>query len=479
MNVKREKIDNKVERRLLTAMITSDEFLSQASAVINPTLIDAAHVRRITEWCVEHWNQYRKAPRKDIQAIFESWSSEHEDSKEARPIQDLLDEVEDSYEDRDPLNVPYLLDQLRMFLERKSLEHLQDDVDNALHSGRSEEAKQRVLNYKPIELMASLGINPLTDHDAWERAFSMSALPLFEFPGDLGIFLNAALVRDGLVGLQAPEKRGKTWWCIEFAVRALKERRKVAFFQVGDLSEHQVMIRLGMYWAQRPSRQDLCGTIDVPYEIEKPPPRESEEGEGEEQGPSVKTKSRTFDKPLTKQACIKACQKLMRGCGMNPQKTYIKVSVHPNSSVNVRGITAILDRWEMVEDFIPDVIVIDYADILAPEDPRMAPRDQVNETWKALRRLSQERHCLVIAPTQANASSYDAHTQTMRNFSEDKRKLAHVTGMIGLNQTEAEKTVGVMRLNWIVLRESPFNTKRCLWVGQCLPIGRAFYCATL
>ena len=133
----------------------------------------------------------------------------------------------------------------------------------------------------------------------------------------------------------------------------------------------------------------------------------------------------------------------------------------------------------MVEGFIPDVIVIDYADILAPEDPRQQPRDQVNETWKALRRLSQERHCLVIAPTQANAASYDKWVQGMHNFSEDKRKLAHVTGMLGLNQTEEEKALHVMRLNWIVLRESPFNAQQCLWVGQCLEIGRAFYCATL
>ena len=46
---------------------------------------------------------------------------------------------------------------------------------------------------------------------------------------------------------------------------------------------------------------------------------------------------------------------------------------------------------------IPDVIIVDYADILAPEDTRQSEkRHQVDETWKALRRLSQEWHALVI-----------------------------------------------------------------------------------
>ena len=97
--------------------------------------------------------------------------------------------------------------------------------------------------------------------------------------------------------------------------------------------------------------------------------------------------------------------------------------------------------------------------------------------WKALRRLSQEKHCLVMAPTQADAASYDAYTLTAKNFSEDKRKLGHVTGMLGLNQIEEEKVAGIMRLNWIVLREAPFSIDRFLYVGQCLPLARSFCCS--
>ena len=185
------------------------------------------------------------------------------------------------------------------------------------------------------------------------------------------------------------------------------------------------------------------------------------------------------ENPIRKGACIRACEAFMRRNGLSLEKPFLRVSVHPNSSINLAGVSSVLDRWELQHDFIPDIIIIDYADILAPEDPKKQTRDQVNDTWKALRRLSQERHCLVLAPTQANAASYGAETQDMGNFSEDKRKLAHVTGMLGLNQTPEEKGMGVMRLNWIALRESSFNVKRCLWVGQSLTLGRAYCCGTL
>jgi hypothetical protein len=85
----------------------------------------------------------------------------------------------------------------------------------------------------------------------------------------------------------------------------------------------------------------------------------------------------------------------------------------------------------------------------------------------------------VVAPTQADAASYEQHTQKMKNFSEDKRKLAHVTGLIGLNQTDTEKGGGIMRLNWIVLREAPFEARRCLYVAQCLPLGKVLCCSRL
>ena len=124
------------------------------------------------------------------------------------------------------------------------------------------------------------------------------------------------------------------------------------------------------------------------------------------------------------------------------------------------------------------MIVIDYADILAPPHGVADTRDQINSTWKQLRALSQSTHSLVVTATQADANSYNANTIGRSNFSEDKRKLAHVTGLVGLNANSDEKECGILRLNWIVLRESAFTETQCVHVAGCLEIGNPAIRAT-
>jgi hypothetical protein len=77
----------------------------------------------------------------------------------------------------------------------------------------------------------------------------------------------------------------------------------------------------------------------------------------------------------------------------------------------------------------------------------------------------------VVTATQTDADSYDAKVLKRGNFSEDKRKYAHVTGMVGINQTDREKAEGLYRLNWVVLRELEFSESKCVWTAGCLAIG--------
>ena len=470
--MRKRKIDSKVEKQILTAMIMSKAFLAQSAAVIDLDLFEGDHVKIIGKWCLDYLSEYGKAPESDIEGIYHGWAeSQEEPDATTDSVHDFLGALSEEYDTAGDINVPYLLDSLAQFLTRKRLSRTKDALEYSLHRGDQEVAEKALLAYRATTIGEGAGIDPLNNEEAWTAAFAEPAQPLIEFPGDAGRFLNQALTRDALVGIQAPEKKGKTWWCIEFVLRALRNRKRVAFFQVGDLSQNQLLLRLGTRLACRPGRKDLCGDIMTPRKITAPEDRDGQA--------RIKGVSKDYPKPITAQACIKAVQRFLRSNGMEKGTPYLKVGIHANTSINVKGIDGVLEGWEAHDGFIPDVIVIDYADILAPEDNGKQARDQVNDTWKALRRLSQERHALVIAPTQADADSYDTDTQSMKNFSEDKRKFAHVTGMLGLNQTDNEKAIQVMRLNWLVLRESPFKATDCLHVGQSIGLGRAFCCGAL
>ncbi len=476
--MRRRAVDKNIERQFLTALVTDDNFLAQAGpALLARKDVGTALFQRVSSWCLDYWERYHKAPQSHIESIFRAWADQDDtDPREAETVQDLLEDLSREHDDKDPgPNTPYLIDELSSYLSLKSLDQLREDLERHILQGSPEEAIRTLHNYHPVDLGQGAGVDPLADREVWQRTFSDPAETLLTFPSDAGQFFNKAMTRDALVGIQGPEKRGKTFWCMEFAIRALRQRRKVAFFQVGDLSERQIMKRLGVRLASLPLWADQCGEVEVPRKIIL---SRSEEGEIIA---STRTKPVHCPSPISYRDSVRAVRKFLRSCAISKTTPHFMISVHPTCSINVRGIEGILDRWRVERGFIPDVIIIDYADILSPEEgsSRRDEQDQINETWASLRRLSQERHCLVLVPTQANASSYDATTQSMKHFSRDKRKMAHVTGMIGLNQTAKEKELGVMRLNWIVLRESNFNTYACLYVGQCLTLGRAYCCASL
>lgn len=473
--MKRNRVDSKVEKKILSALIMSKEFLAQVGTVLTPDTFGPSHFKQVAEWALNYFKQYNEAPKQNIESIYHAWTEQNEPDEEVvDAVHDFLEGLSEEYEANQDINVPFLVDETSRFITQKRLSRLKDTLEYNLMRGEIADAETAIVSHKTVNLGAGAGFDMLNDDDVWDRAFAQKAEPILTFPKAAGVFLNEAMTRDALIGIQAPEKRGKTWWCVEFAIRALRNRKKIALFEVGDMSESQILMRMGARLAGMPIRKKDCGTIRIPKSMETV--REEDSGSKKAQ---IDYKIKECSRPVSNLRVKKARRRFRRMLRLPRNKPYIMTSIHSNSSINVQGIKGILERWYVEEDFVPDVIIIDYADILAPEDARKQARDQVNDTWKALRRLSQEYHCLVIVPTQADAQAYDSDIQSLKNFTEDKRKYGHVTGMLGLNQTSEEKTDGVMRLNWIVLRESEFTDKWCLFVGQCLSLGRALCCSAL
>lgn len=504
MKLTRNTIDNRVERQMLTGMIVSQDFLREIATVYRPELIEAPFIRTVADWCVEYWNQYTKPPRRDIEEIFHAAVRERRLTDDvAEAIDSFMAELSAEFEHADRFNAAYALDQTEKHLTERSLLVLAEDIKALAYQQRYSDARTAIANFSAPIRKAAAGVDPYQDMGTIRRAFETNAEPLFYWPGAVGQMLNDQMVRDSFVVFQAPEKRGKSWWLNEASFQSLRARCNTALFEVGDMSESQTTRRLHIRLAQRSNMAKYCGQqisptldcvnnqtgqckrglkkpmLDIPTEdfMRLLPEQLLEMAPNHQPCANCRRlpdfrgtywwKKIFIEKPLTWREAFKISQRFY---GRTKGK-HLKLSVHANSTINVNGIRAQLDLWERQEGFVPDVIVIDYADILAPMDSRVEFRHQQNETWKALRALSQERHCLVISATQADADAYAKRTQDMSNFSEDKRKHAHVTGTIGLNQTPDEKRRGIMRLNWIVLREGEFFSEREVVVLQCLQVG--------
>lgn len=504
MGIKRRKIDTALERQILTGMIVSDTFLREVRNIYKPEYLEIGFAPIVAKWCLDYYEQYTKAPKEVIKDIFRRWCKENDDEEKQEFIKEFLHTLSDEYEHGDKFNAEYLIDKTETHFKARAFKLLAGDITACLSKNDVEEAENVLSDFRKVERVTSRGIDPFDDKEAIHSAFNSTMEPLFKVPGALGRLWNSQLTRDSFIGLMGPEKRGKTWWLMFLGNQAHRGRCNVAEFQVGDLSEAQRVRRQHIYLSKKSDLSKYCGELLVPvldceynqkdtcekkyrlgsygiidkdgnveedfdpkYKIctlcQKKSPRDFKGALYHELRPAVD--------PLTWREAWKAGQEYKNKVRA---KGY-KLSTHSNNSINVEGIRNILKLWEDQEGFIPDVIIIDYADILAPERGGTKEfRHQQNETWKALRRLSQDLHCCVITATQADAASYGQKSVTRANFSEDKRKFAHATAMYALNQTPEEKRKGLMRIGPLVVREDDYDENYNVHVGQCLQIGRPY-----
>ncbi len=453
------KRDGKDERRILVGMIVDPMILGRVVSKWEGDLFNSRWSNLVGSWCVKFFQRYEKAPGKSIEGLFESWAGDGRRDKETvELVEKFLARLSGDYEElAGESNSEYIIDLAGTHFNRVKLQRLAKALQGDVDGGDVSSGLKRVADYGQVEMGAGAGVDVFQDQDAIREAFKDKTEPLIKYPGALGKFFGDVFERDAFVAFMGSEKRGKSWWLMDVAYRGLLQRRKVAFFEVGDMSQNQIMRRLMIRASGRPL---FPRTISYPMKIHH------EVGDATAE---VDLEEREFKKRLSWQVAYKSCQKIMKR-KVKSKHSLFRLSCHPNSTISVAGIRSILQNWER-SGWTPDVVVIDYADILAPPAGSMDTRDQINATWKQLRAMSQSLHCLVVTATQADAQSYTSDTIRRSNFSEDKRKLGHVTGLIGISATDEEKSFGMMRLNFVVLREEEFSESKCVYVAGCLPIG--------
>jgi len=521
LKIKRERVDASIERRILIGMITNTQFLGRMVPLLKElSLLELPYGRTVARWCLSHYKRYKKAPGRHVQDLYNAAIRRGMREEEEELLGEFVASLSKEYAQGELLNVDYLTDEAKEFVNGRAIAILMEDVGAELTHGNTRAAEARLSLHKKLGPPDVAGVNPLLDKDVVIDALdNVEEDDLISFPGAFGKLLESQLGRESLIGIQAPEKRGKTMLLIEFTIRALAARRNTVYLSVGDMSQKQVTRRFharvsGKHWLRKYCADLLVPVLDCCYNqkntcelscrtctkgLDIHVPEDDDENEEKDTDEQF-TPEELFDSaprgytpcsvcaargrdtfagavfyrlrkqvdPLTWREGLRNARKfLTRFRGRD-----FKLECYPNASVNVKDIRDQLDIWEDVEGFVPDVIVLDYADNLGPEDKRKEFRHQQNETWQMLRALSMDKHCLVVTASQASIAAHKAVSQTMEHFSEDKRKYAHTTGTLALNQTGEEKKQGLLRVGWLVLREGLYHTDEEVTILQCHQIGR-------
>ena len=163
---------------------------------------------------------------------------------------------------------------------------------------------------------------------------------------------------------------------------------------------------------------------------------------------------RVWAEHLTWEEAVDAGDRFMQKVGAAPGETRLRLSVHASGGLNTVSLNAQLVQWQ-IQGWIPDVVIVDYADLLGRIPGIESKWESVEETWRQLRAISQQWHICLITATQASRTGYGKELLDMDDFNGSRTQNDNVTALYSINQTEAESLLGVQRIQAIANRDNP------------------------
>jgi len=435
-------MEDYIERRIITGLIVSTDFTRQIRQGWNAELLAAPTAKRLAKWCIDYFDKYDKAPGKDIQGIYDAHRRKGLSDEQADWISDILEGLSDEY-DHETFNVGYLLDEAKEYFQAQHLRNLSAQIQSEVDAGNIVSAEELAVGYSPVFGGEHTAIDPFSPgtRQSIKAAFEERAKPLIKFPGALGRFWGAEFTRGAFLALMGVRKVGKSYWLMHIALRGVRNGCNVVVFQAGDMTENQQLRRLGIYLSKRSDEERYCGKLYYPKvdcmlnqidDCDSP----DREGEGIGVSDTEELREKTYDnlvglyEEYPNHRTCRNCDKIVGAPWFavrqpvqklnwldayrairdfrNKFRPRFKLATFSNESLSVTHIKSLLHIWERNEGFVPDIIIIDYADLLAPcpDITRMDFRNRTNIIWQRLRSLTQEWHCLLLTATQAAATAF-------------------------------------------------------------------------
>lgn len=123
----------------------------------------------------------------------------------------------------------------------------------------------------------------------------------------------------------------------------------------------------------------------------------------------------------------------------------VKIKYFPTSQPTVNTLRAHMEKLAL-RGFIPDMVIIDYADIMRSTRQYDSPRHELKLLYEELRAFATERNVVLWTASQSNREGSTADIVDMDNMSESYAKAFVADLIITLSRKSAERADGSGRL---------------------------------
>lgn len=435
----------------MVAILCYDEGIGGARFVrgLMPAEVFDPYYREIVTDVHAYIDKYEKPPKDHTLDIVDALKARAPDKADI--FEQLFNSIEEIFEG---LNVEYMVGQAKAFAQHQKLKagitEALDELSSNDEAGTAQAAKalSEALEGSLDLFHPGLNVFDTTDSlgflDITEQQYFTTGIPEFDKRG-------LAPTRKRLHIFTALPGRGKSWWLVNLVKQAVLHKKSVVYVTL-ELSEHEVSQRVMQCLfsvAKRNSVQymqefesDELGRFTgmEPFEIKDRPTladndiREVLEG-----------KVRPFQ-----------------------ERPPIIIRQFPTGSITIRDLDAYLDSLEVSRSFVPDLLIVDYADLMNIETQNY--RHALGKLYKDLRGIAVKRNIAVATASQSNREGSGATTITEKHIAEDFSKVGTTDYLITYNQTQDEKNLGLARL--FVAKGRTDEDKFTVLISQAYGLGQ-------
>ena len=129
-----------------------------------------------------------------------------------------------------------------------------------------------------------------------------------------------------------------------------------------------------------------------------------------------------------------------------PNMGRLKIKEFPTKRLTVTGLRAYLNQLRNYEDFTPEIIVIDYLELMTNQDVSMSEYMAQERIAQELRGIAVEHKCLVWTATQTNRKGKEVDIITDAELADSYGKIRVCDLAFSINQKEQEFDEGKARM---------------------------------
>jgi replicative DNA helicase len=384
------------QEKTVQALFADRQWASEMIEVMTHEHFELKYLRYLVERYFSHYRKYKTFPT--LPLLITIVADELRTTVDIAMRDNVIDYVQRIKQNPDPSDLAYVKDKSRDFCKKQALKSALEKAVDLMDVDKYESIVDVVKRAVVVGSPSSLGHDLIEDMDsrfvAMKRECICTGMPELDAKG----VLNGGLGRGEIIVIIAPSGAGKSHFMTFFGANALKQKKNVLHFTF-ELSAEQIGLRYDA---------NLTG-IACDDIIE--------------------------NKDVVKQYYAENAASLGS----------LKIASYPPNTASVFTLRSHIERLAL-KGFVPDVIIVDYADIMRSTRQYDALRHELALIYQELRGLAVEQRVPVITASQSNRDGSNADVIDLTNMSESYSKAFITDVVISLSRKSAEKSLGTGRM---------------------------------